>query len=170
MTSPMLAIWDGEGFQISLRHAKECAARFVIGDKYMLSVDEPRSERSHRFFFASVAEAWKNLPEELAERFPTPKHLRKAALIQGGFYTETIIDCETAATALRVAAYARHKDDFSHIVTRGPFVVERIAQSQSKRAMGAKDFETSKRAVLEIVSAMIGVIPDALTREAGQAA
>ena len=112
-----------------------------------------------------MREAWLSLPDALADRFPTPTQLRKAALIEGGFFDETLIDAGTNAAALRVAAHLRHKDEFAHVVVRGAFVVERIAKSQKKREMGGETFEASKRAVLEIVGAMIGVPADTLARQ-----
>lgn len=153
--------WDGESF----RPLRQTTADLdlSIGSVYWLVEHHDRSEISHRHQFAWLREAWLNLPEELADRFPSPEHLRKAALIESGFYDEEIIDCGTKETALRVAAYIR-RDDFVHVVTRGPLVVVRTAKSQSLRAMGAADFQASKQALLETVAAMIGVSVERLER------
>ncbi|HZH10599.1 MAG TPA: hypothetical protein VEZ24_09525 [Microvirga sp.] len=61
-------------------------------------------------------------------------------------------------------------DEYSVVVVRGPIVVVRKPKSQSRRAMGKEEFQQSKQAVLEIVSNMIGVQPEALTRNVGKAA
>ena len=76
----------------------------------------------------------------------------------------------TKATALRVAAFVRTKNEFAHVVTRGPLVVVREPKSQSVQAMGAEDFQRSKDDVLGWVSNLIGVAPETLTRESGRAA
>jgi NDP-sugar pyrophosphorylase family protein len=160
--------WEGDGFTPLRPRLSD--KDLIVGQVYWLDPERQRSEESHRHEFAWLREAWSQLPEALADRFPTPEHLRKAALIQGGYFHETLIDCGTNAAALRVASYARAKDGFAHVVVRGPLVVERVAKSQSRRAMEPKEFQDSKTAIIEIVSAMIGVAPETLTREAGRAA
>ena len=161
--SPQPFTWDGEAMRP--RRPRAADREFVVGETYVLERWEPRSMVSHNHEFAWLAEAWKNLPEPLADQFPTPEHLRKRALIDAGYYNETIIDAGTNAAALRVASYARSKDDFAYVVVRGPLVVERVAKSQSRRAMKRQEFQESKTAILEIVSAMIGVKPEELTKE-----
>lgn len=162
--SPQPFTWDGEVMRP--RRPRAADREFVIGETYVLERWESRSTLSHNHEFAWLSDAWKNLPEPLADQFPTPEHLRKRALIDAGYYTETIIDASTNAAALRVASYARTKDDFAYVVVRGSLVVERVAKSQSRRAMNRKEFQESKTAILEIVSAMIGVTPEELTKEA----
>ena len=162
--SPQPFTWDGEVMRP--RRPRAADREFVMGETYILERWEPRSTLSHNHEFAWLAEAWKNLPEPLADQFPTPEHLRKRALIDAGYYNESIIDAGTNAAALRVASYARSKDDFAYVVVRGALVVERVAKSQSRRAMNRKEFQESKTAILEIVSAMISVTPEELTKEA----
>ena len=137
--------------------------RFTDGGEYSLADVEHRSGKSHDHEFAWLGEAFKSLPEHLVEAFPTVEHLRKRALIDAGFFTETIIDAGTSAAALRVAAHLRTKSDFAVIVVRGPIVVEREAKSQSRRAMDKAEFQASKQRVMEIVAELIGVDPDTLS-------
>jgi len=144
------------------RHADRM---FTVGQVYTLVEHVETSSKSLRHQFAWLREAWANLPEHLADEFPSAEHLRKRALIQAGFYNETVIDAGSNAAALRVATYARHKDQFAHIVVRGPLVVERTALSQSLREMDHTRFQASKTALLETVSAMIGVEPATLARQ-----
>lgn len=160
--------WDGEAL-IPMR-PKLCDAELVVGAVYFMAPEERRSDKSHRHEFAWLREAWLQLPEALADRFPSEEHLRKAALIDAGFFTETMIDCGTKAAALRVAAFARGKNEFALVITRGPVVVVREAKSQSRRAMEPKEFQESKTAILETVCGWIGVTPEALERNAGRAA
>lgn len=156
--------WSNGGFFPTERFIEAAHEAFAERTTYWLSVEAERSEKTHKHEFAWLKEAWKNLPDAIAHLYPTSEHLRKRALIEGGFYTETIIDCGSQAAALRVAAFARGEDEFALVITRGPIVVVRKAKSQSHRAMGAGDFQRSKQAVLEIVSGLIGVEPDQLQK------
>lgn len=147
------------------RYAKEADAQFVIGSNYRLGIEESRSEKSHDHQFAWLGEAWKNLPEDIAQQCPSPEHLRKHALITAGFYDQMSIDAGSNAAAIRVAAGFRALDEFLVAVVAGPLVLVRTARSQKKRLMGVKDFQASKQAVLEVVAAMIGVPPEHLEAE-----
>ena len=160
--------WEGDGFK-PLR-PKLADQTFVVGKVYWLDEEQRRSSLSERHEFAWIREAWKNLPEKVAEALPTPDHLRKRALIDAGFYDETIIDAGTQSAALRVASFARSKDGFAYVVTRGPLVVVREAKSQSRRAMDGKAFQASKTAIMEIIAGMIGVSPSDLETNAGKVA
>lgn len=167
---PLEFFWDGEAMHP--RRAALADRYFVVGETYRLVEHLERSDLTHRHEFAWIREAWKNLPEGLADEYPTPDHLRKRALISGGWYDEQIIDAGTNAAALRVAQGVRSfpGEDFSVVYVRGAFVVVRRAKSQSKRAMGAKDFQASKQKILEVVSELIGADPGRLLNESGRAA
>lgn len=144
--------------------AERAGREFVDEAVYQLAPHEDRSDKTHRHEFAFIREAWKQLPEELAEAYPSPKALRKRALIAAGFYTEQIIDAGSNAAALRVASGIRAfpGDDFPIVVVRGPLVAIRRAKSQSYRAMDRAEFARSKEAVLAVVAELIGVDPEAL--------
>jgi hypothetical protein len=167
---PFVCDWDGESFTPIGRSAKECDANFVIGMRYRLSQWQDRSQATHNHEFAFVAEAWRQLPEDLADEYPSAEHLRKRALIQAGYFDEMVIDAGSNAAALRVATALRAIDDFALVIVRGHFVVRRTAKSQSRRAMSPKDFQDSKSKIMEIVSALIGVSPDTLARNTNRAA
>lgn len=168
MTAPLAFIWDGEAFRPKAGRLAD--KYFVVGEVYRLSVEEERSAASHRQFFAALNECWKQLPEDLAEQYPTPESLRKRALIEAGYYDEEIIDCGSNKVAPNVAAFARRRDDFALIFVRDQFVIIRSAKSQSVRNMGKAKFQESKTAVLEIISQMVGVTPAQLREESGRAA
>lgn len=162
---PMLFRWNGEAMQLHRRHQLAADQTFVIGQSYRLAEVEERSEVSHKHEFAWLREAWMSLPEGLADQFATPEHLRKRALIEAGFYHETVIDAGSQAAALRVASFARGEDDFAHVVTRGALVVVRKAKSQSRRAMAKDEFQASKTAILEWVAKLLDVAPATLARQ-----
>ena len=143
---------------------------FVVGMEYMLVPHEERSMRSHRFYFASVNEAWKNLPEDMAERYPTADHLQKWALIKAGYRDERSIVAASKAEAQRIAAFIKPMDEYAVVVVREAVVRVYTAKSQSTRAMGKAEFGASKEKVLDILSAMIGTSRDALAANAETAA
>jgi hypothetical protein len=165
---PMQFKWDGEVFRP--KHPKLADKHFVIGETYVLEKRHDRSHASHSHFFAAVHEAWANLPEDVAERFPTEDHLRKYALVKAGFRDEHSIACSSKAEAQRVAAFVRPIDDYAVVVVNGAQVLCYTAKSQSYRAMGRAEFQRSKDAVLEILAAMIGNTKKALEQNAGKAA
>lgn len=163
MSHPTIFVWrDGA---MHPKWPRLANARFQSEAEYLLAEVEHRSHETHAHQFAWLREAWASLPEDLADAFPTPEHLRKRALIDAGYFHETMIDAGSSTAALRVASYARAKDEFSHVVVRGHFVVERTAKSQSMRAMGKADFQASKTAIMEIIAALIGVSPATLQRQ-----
>tara|TARA_R110000823_G_scaffold39872_1_gene106233 strand:- start:159 stop:671 length:513 start_codon:yes stop_codon:yes gene_type:complete len=165
---PINYTWDGEALRPL--HPKLADKHLVIGERYTLVEHQARSQSSHNHYFAALNEGWQNLPEHLAERFATAEHLRAFALIKAGYHDSHSITCASKAEALRVAAFVRPTDEFSIVTVNEATVTRYVAQSQSMRAMGKQKFQESKSAVLEIVSAMVGVQPEDLRREATRAA
>lgn len=170
MPAPIVTRWDGEAFRPLGRSARECDAALVVGRNYRLEILDERSAKSHNHQFAWLTEAWRNLPEDLLDIYPTEEHLRKKALIQAGFYRETILDVGSKAGALRVAADYRARDEFLLVIVRGSIIVIWEAKSQKRGAMLAKEFQASKTAIMAVIADLIGVEPEQLEREAGRAA
>jgi hypothetical protein len=156
-------VWTGEAMvPIRLQRASRT---FVKDRRYWLEETSERSWISHQQQFAWISEAWGNLPEALEDKFQTPEHLRKAALIATGWHREMVIDAGNAAAALRVAAYARNEDEFAHVMTRGQTVIVRKARSQRMHGLDRMDkgeFEASKADILGWISNLIGVEPERL--------
>lgn len=168
MSGPLPYRWDGESL-IPLR-PKLCDKELVVDAIYFMEPEASRSDASHRHQFAWLREAWLNLPEEMHELFPTEESLRKFALIRAGYCDVTEIRCGSPEGAREVAGHLKRKDGFADVQISGSTVIERVAKSQSRRAMKPKDFQDSKTKVLEIVAALIGVEPEELERNAGKAA
>jgi hypothetical protein len=164
MNAPLVVRWTGDSFEPLPHFRKRCDQALVIGEVYRMTAQEDRSDISHKHEFAWLKEAWKTLPDAVAELYPSPEHLRKRALITAGYYTEEVIDAGSNAAALRVAAYVRGHDEFALVIVRGPFVFVRHAKSQSYRAMGRKEFQQSKTAIMEVVSQLLGVSTDDLQK------
>lgn len=160
--APLHFRWDGENM-IPLR-PKLADKEYCIGETYWLGVIEGRSHNTHNHYFAMLHEAWSSLPDDLAERFQTEEYLRKYALIKAGYFDERSIVCGSKAEAQRVAAFIKPMDDFAVVTVSEAAVRVYTAKSQSKRAMGAKDFQESKTKVLEAVADLIGVTPETLAK------
>jgi hypothetical protein len=147
--------WDGEVMRPLPGFAKRCDAAFVIGEVYNLEAIEERSAASHRHYFATVNDAWQNLPERLTERFPTSEHLRKFCLIRAGYAEQRQIVASSKAEAQRLAAFIKPMDSFSLVSVRECVVIVWTAESQSMKAMGKERFQASKDAVLELLAVII---------------
>ena len=169
MQAPLMFTWQGDGFTPIPRHAKECDARYTVGERYTLEEIQERSAASHRQYFAAIREVWLNLGDEAAQQFPTPDHLRKFALIRTGFRDERTIQASSRAEALRLAAFVRPMDEFAIVTVTGSTVTVFTAKSQSMRAMGKADFQRSKSAVLEYIAELIGTSTETLEDAAASA-
>lgn len=171
LSSPLVFVWQGDSFTPATPYqAKQCDERYVIGQRYQLVEHHDRSAASHNHYFAALAEAWGNLPEQLEPQFPTVEHLRKRALILTGYRDESSFVCASKAEAVRLAAFLRPIDDFAVISVHEAAVVRWIAKSQSVKAMGKAEFNQSKQKVLAWVWELIGVDPVTGNKEAGRAA
>lgn len=157
---PIPFFYDGEVMRPKIPRLAD--RYYVAGESYTLVPHEDRSSKSHRHYFASVAEAWANLREQDAARFRTADHMRKWALIRAGYRDERSIVAPSKADAKRIAAFIRPMDEFAVITVIDAVVTVYTAKSQSMRAMGKKEFAESKQAVLDILAAMIGVSVDEL--------
>lgn len=148
--------WTGEAMQPLERFRARADKVFVIGERYLMETVEQRSEESHRHYFAAIREGWMNLPETIGDEYPNQEVLRKHALIRTGFCDSQQLVCSSKAEAHRLAAFARPIDAYSIVTVTGPVITRYVAHSQSKKAMGAEAFQTSKTAVLDYIAGLIG--------------
>ena len=171
MSAPIRFNWDGEAMvPVGQTWALRADREFVVGEQYVLVEHHQRSLRSHNHFFASVSEAWKNLPEEHAQRFHSDEHLRKWALVQCGYRDERSIVCASKAEAQRVAAFIKPMDEYAVVTVRDAVVIVYTAKSQKMNAMGKDEFTRSKSDVLDLLSGMVGVTAEQLAENARKVA
>lgn len=162
---PIPMRWDGEHL-IPLRSFAKAADRvFVIGEVYPMVVREEASSASRRHYFALIREAWRNLPEDAMQRYPSPEHLRKWALIKAGYREERTHVCGSKAEALRLQTFVKPMDDYAVVLVQGAVITIYTARSQRGRAMDRETFQASKTAVLAILSELIGVELETLNRQ-----
>ena len=168
--TPLVYFWDGECMKPLGHFAKLADKQFVVGETYRLEVVQHRSAESHRHYFACVNEVWANLPKAHVGRWPTPDHMRKWALVQAGYRTETTYIAYSKAEAARFASFLHSLDDYAVVLIDGKLVHHLRAKSQSYAEMSRKEFQASKWAVLDELAKLIGVTRDELSRNAGRAA
>lgn len=120
--------------------------------------------QSHRHYFATIADAWQNLPRHEAERFQSSEHLRKYALIKCGYADQRQIVCASKAEAQRLRAFVAPMDDYAIVTAVESVVTVFTAKSQSTKAMGRREFNESKQRVLDYVSQILGVSTDDLQK------
>lgn len=159
-------VWDGDVMIPLPRFKKLCDQLYAVHEEYPLVVVENRSQSSHNHYFAALSEAHANLAEEFAARYPTPEHLRAAALVEEGFCTEVDHVLDTPKDAKAFAIMLRRASPYSIIRISGTVVKEFQAVSQSRAAMKKQEFEDSKAAVLARVAAMARTTPAQLRKEA----
>jgi hypothetical protein len=163
--APIMFRWDGDAMVPASRFWAGRADRvFVVGADYKMVEHHDRSDASHNHFFAAIKNGFDNLPDELRDEYPTTEHLRKKALIKKGFRDERDHVCASKAEAARLAAFIKPLDDYAIVVVSECVVRVWTAKSQSRKAMGAADFQASKTAVLEFIDDLLGVQHGATAR------
>lgn len=168
---PVQFQWDGEAMVPANGFwARLCDRLFVVGERYSLAEHHERSGNSHRHFFAAVKQGWLNVPEDQAERWPTPEHLRAYALIKTGWHNRSDFPAASKAEALRMAAFLRPIDEYSIVTVTDNIVSRFTAKSQAYRAMNKADFKASKDAVLDYIAEITGISVEELNANTDQAA
>ncbi len=168
MSAVFLCYEGGGKFQATGIWLRRCEDQFTIGDRYRMVTEEDRSPESHRHYFACLNEAFYNLPDDLAARFPSMESLRRWCLIKCGFADVRSTVYETANDAKRAATLLGLYNEHAVIIAKGCVVSVYVAKSQSTRAMDKATFQASKTAVLDLVASMIGVTSAELARQVPQ--
>lgn len=167
---PILARYEGDGHwrAVTSMWAARSDKDYVVGEVYKMAPAHDRSQSSHNHEFAVIADMWASLPDRFAHEpwAQSPEHLRKFALIQKRYCDTQTYACGSHAEAQRWAANLRPLDEYSVVAVQGTTVYRFTAQSQSKRAMGAKLFQESKTAIIEFIEDLIGVEHGASERAA----
>jgi hypothetical protein len=165
---PLTYKGDGKFEAPTLYWRVVCDGKFSCQARYVFTQQQERSWKSHKHYFASINEAWSNMPEKYAGRYPSPDHLRKEALVACGYYDQREFVCKDHNEALKLAKWLRSdKEMFAIIAVHGPSVVERRPKSQSQRAMGKAEFQQSKDDVMAYCWNLVGVDPSVAAGEVG---
>lgn len=166
MSLPTAFTWDSEALVMVPKWPRLAASRFVGCTDYLLAPKDITSDKSRAHEFAWLRAAWMSLPEDIAAAFPSEEHLRKHALIVSGFCNTTDYVCGSRAEALRWAENLRRETDaYAVVEVREGVVRVHKARSQAQAAMTGTEFQASKTAILNVVSALLGVEPATLQRQ-----
>lgn len=166
--TPVTFIWQGGAMRPVVDSI--ILDQYEEGRKYRLVEYEPRSRESHSHYFAVIGDAWRNLPDDLADQIPSAEHLRKWCLIRTGYCIQRHINFTTDEDAKAAAGVIRTMDDFAVVAVRESTVSIYTAESQSTAAMGKDRFQASKQAVLDKIAEILGVPSADLQAQAGRAA
>lgn len=148
------------------RFRRLCNRQYVVGQEYRLDVVEERSRAAHNRYFALVEEAFRTLPEDISDQFPSPTHLRKWSLCKCGYAKVADYPARDREDAYRIAAIVRDMDGYAVILVEDDVVRVCTAFSQSRRAMKKKMFMESSDAVLHLISTLIGTDVSTLKAQA----
>lgn len=173
------------------RYGNVSARQYHEGEEYPLVPLEPRSRASHNAYFAELNRGFDSLPNGPAttpegkrlkgicadleittcppDGFVDSEHFRKWALCETGFCDITPFDLDSKQDAIKIAKEWRRRDSYCQILVRGAHVTIKEAHSQSASSMGKDPFEKSKHAVLDLLSAMVGVARSELKKYAREA-
>ncbi len=167
---PILLAYLGKGrFKAPSDHWAHLADRhYAAGELVRMERHEMVSSASRGHYFCVLKDAHANLPDHWAVQFPSVEALRKYALVKAGYCDQHTFVCASKAEALRLAAFLKVMDEYGIIVVKETTVTKYTAKSQSEKAMGKKDFQASKDAVLAVVAEMLGTTQKALTDNTGQ--
>jgi hypothetical protein len=169
--APFQAIWQGDGFTPASPFFQRMGDKqFLIGEKYLLNVQQERSVNAHRHYFANLKEAFDNLPERYRDQFPTIEIFRAHGLILTGWRDHSVEIFASADDAIKAASLIRPRTKLEIVVVNENTVTILSAKSQSQRAMGRKDFAKSKADVLAWAWGLVGVDPEVGAANAGRAA
>jgi hypothetical protein len=155
---PIECTWDGEAFKpVSPYWTRRAGREYVLGEVYRMADVPERSAGAHNSFFAEVERAWESLPPLMAERFPSPKHLRSYALIKSGHCYSDSIACPNHAYAMRIAAFVRSSDEFALVTVEKAMVTRFTPKSQSYHSMGKSEFNKSAEDCRRVLAEMLNV-------------
>lgn len=169
--APVEMVWDGDVLRpVSPYWARRADKEFVRGEVLRITNTPERSYKSHARFFAVLNEAWKNMPPLMADRFPSPDHLRRFALIKAGYFNSQSMPCGSPAAARRMAAFVRPLDEFAIVTVDGSVVSVFTAKSMSHAEMDKATFRDASDKVLDVVAALISVSRQELSDNTGKAA
>lgn len=169
MSAPALWQWDGEALHPLPRFQAQCDRELVVGARYLMEpIDEVQSARD-RAYFAAIREAWSNLPEGLAEQFPSPNDFRRHLLVACGFCTTKRLRFASAQAAME--ALPVFAGLAALVEVQGAVVVVKTPMSQKLRGgMEKADRLRSYQETQDLAAAMIGVSAEDVERNVEQAA
>jgi hypothetical protein len=124
-----------------------------------ISGDYMSADKSRRYFFAALRDAWANLPDAMRERFPNAEVLRKHALVAIGYCDVITLAVGSKAAAPQIASAFRLKDQYCIATVRGDVVTIYTARSMARRVLLKKDFLQVADKVFHWIAETTGIDP-----------
>jgi hypothetical protein len=164
------ARWDGEAFW----PMRDTGEAFAKGTVYQLEEVKPRSHQSHKQYFAVINNAFASLREDQDHMWKDAQDLRAWALIEAGYGNMIEETFPSQAEAIRSARFVQRaaaaKGVYCRVELQDRKVIYWTARSQARGAMSAAEFQQSKDAVFRVLSQLIGVPVEELSKETEEAA
>ena len=171
MSAPPIisAQWDGEVLRPLRRHARACDDTLTVGEVYRIEVvDEAQSARD-RQFHAALREAWLNLPEAIAEEFPSVESFRHYLLVKCGYCTTVRLPFASERAARESLPLLQTEGAILH-VERAVVTVIRPMSQKLRGGMPKEQRLQSYRDVADMAAGMVGVTPAQIAANVDQAA
>lgn len=124
-----------------------------------ISSDYMSADPVRRMFFASIRDAWANLPDHMRERFPNAEILRKTALINVGYCDVMTVVAGSKSAAPQIANAFKARDQYCIAIPRGDVVTIYTARSMARRVLLKKDFREVADKVFHWIAQTTGVDP-----------
>jgi hypothetical protein len=124
-----------------------------------ISGDYMSADKSRRYFFAALRDAWANLPDQMRDRFPNAEVLRKNALIAIGYCDVMTVVAGSKAAAPQIANAFKARDQYCIAIPRGDVVTIYTARSMARRVLLKKDFLQVADKVFHWVHEQTGIDP-----------
>jgi len=163
---PVAFVWDGAAMVPLDRFRPLARRQYHPGQEYALIPYRERSDASHNHYFACIKKGWLNLPERMAHRFPTWKHLRKRCLVWEGYADHSEIPCVDEDAMAKMIAAIRKADEYA-VMTRDGLVLNIwTANSQDHASQDHDEFQKCKDRVLGRICQLCGITMKELTANA----
>lgn len=109
-TSGLIPLYDSDLFE---------KKKLKIGQIYEVEIKKARNVQFHKKFFALIKLAWLNMPEKYDGIYPHPENLRKAFLIEAGYFeTYYLIDGTQIMEAKSIAFDNMDELEFREVYDR----------------------------------------------------
>ncbi len=164
MIRPVMFTWTDDGVMAPLpRFRALCDRQYAVGEEYALGPVENIPGNSRAPLFIAAKETWNSLPED-DDRFPTPEHLRKRALVRAGWATHAQYVLDTPKDAKALALALRQHDGYAVIRISGSTVEVWTAKSIAAGQISAEEWKVVKERALAFLATVTGVTSGELQR------
>ena len=144
------------------------------GGVYNVSLAKDRSSESHKQFFAVVADAFHQIPDD-KQHWSNPEHLRKWLLCKVHWCNQTDTVLSTNDDAMKFAAMVKSLDPYAVFQVKGRVVRNWVPKSMkaargNNGGMSKQDFQQVKQEIFDFLDDYLGLERGTLAKQGGRAA